>query len=157
MFAGYCTTQTKKCHNITRFGNAGDGGYEGKDRILCVLSQVCMSPPYNPQPNNCIVYSFGIGHNWNFDDAARKYICDMHSFDPCINKQDHERAPMVVIAGDGSGDKLPLQIKCLQWLASPTVSDNQVRLLAYSCWVATKPGGTASTDRRRDKSGLLPL
>ena len=37
------------CPNITRFGGGGDGGYD-----------VCVTPPFKPEPGNCLVYSFGL-------------------------------------------------------------------------------------------------
>ena len=38
-----------KCSAVERVGRALDGGYD-----------VCMSPPFRPQPGNCLVYSFGL-------------------------------------------------------------------------------------------------
>ena len=61
----------------------------------------------------------------------------------------------VVTAGGGSGDKLPLPIKFSQWRASQIASDNQVQLLAFPCGLATKPGETVSTNRRRGEGGPL--
>lgn len=61
--------------------------------------------------------------------------------------------PKVVIAGDGSGDKLPFPIKYSQCRASQTASDNQIQLLAFAGGLATKPGGTVPTNRRV-KGGL---
>ena len=41
-----------------------------------------------------------------------------------------------------------------QWLASHIASDNQVQLLAFSCGLVPKPGGSDSTDRRRGERRL---
>ena len=40
--------------------------------------------PYpNPGGDRCLVYSFGIGWDFKFDDAIAKTGCEVHSFDPC--------------------------------------------------------------------------
>ena len=31
----------------------------------------------------CLVYSFGVGEDFTFDDAMAKRGCEVHSFDPC--------------------------------------------------------------------------
>ena len=38
-----------ECLDVRHMGNRGDGGWD-----------VCLSPPYLPQQNNCLVYSFGL-------------------------------------------------------------------------------------------------
>ena len=47
--------------------------------------------------------------------------------------------PKVVIAGSGTGDKLPVLIKCSSWRASQIAPDNQVQLLKCSCGTALSP------------------
>ena len=47
------------------------------------------------------------------------------------------------------GDKLPLSIKCPSRRASQIASDNQSPTPSLLVWLKNKPGGTASTDRRR--------
>ena len=37
-----------ECLDVRHMGNRGDGGWD-----------VCLSPPYRPQLDNCLVYSFG--------------------------------------------------------------------------------------------------
>jgi hypothetical protein len=70
------------CQNFSRFGRDGDGGYD-----------VCVSPPFRPQPGHCLVYSFGVSGDWSFDEAMSKYGCEIHSFDPSIGKADHIHEP----------------------------------------------------------------
>ena len=47
------------------------------------------------------------------------------------------------------GDKLPLSIKCPSRRASQIASDNQSPTPSLLVWLKNKPGGTASTDRRK--------
>ena len=37
------------------------------------------------QPGSCIVYSFGINYQWDFDDFMSSYGCTVYSFDPGMN------------------------------------------------------------------------
>ena len=37
-------------------------------------------------PNNCLIYSFGIGDDWSFDDEMHTAGCEVYSFDPSINR-----------------------------------------------------------------------
>ena len=67
----------------------------------------------------------------------------------------YSKGSEVVKAGGDSGDKLPLPIKCSQWRTSQTASDNQVQLLAFTCGLATKPGGTVPLTREGAKGGPL--
>ncbi|PVD23470.1 hypothetical protein C0Q70_16742 [Pomacea canaliculata] len=59
------------CTNRIRLGNLYDGGWD-----------VCDDIEHRPQ-SPCLVYSFGINHDFSFDDAVSdKYGCEVHSFDP---------------------------------------------------------------------------
>ena len=58
-------------------GRQGDGGWD-----------VYMDPALVFQSDSCLVYDFGIGNIWEFDDElANKYDCDVRCFDPSINLQ----------------------------------------------------------------------
>ena len=69
----------------------------------------------------------------------------------------YSKGSKVVKARGDSGDKLPLPIKCSQWRMSQTATDNQVYLLALTCGLATKPGGTVPLTREGAKGGPLAL
>jgi hypothetical protein len=54
---------------------------------------VCLDPQVKPTTNTkCLVYSFGINDNWSFDEFMEWYGCQVFSFDPSINKLDHEHS-----------------------------------------------------------------
>ena len=36
-------------------------------------------------PTNCIVYSYGLGADWSFDNALEQAGCEIHGFDPSGN------------------------------------------------------------------------
>ncbi|KAL3869042.1 hypothetical protein ACJMK2_041785 [Sinanodonta woodiana] len=62
------------CRRVLRLGNIDDGGKE-----------VCDDTKYRPR-SSCLVYSFGIGYRFDFDDDAIQYYgCEMHCFDPSMN------------------------------------------------------------------------
>ena len=42
---------------------------------------VCLSNRLRIDPNSCIVYSFGINDDWSYDVHARKFGCEVFSFD----------------------------------------------------------------------------
>lgn len=54
---------------------------------------VCLTDGVAPVYSQCLVYSFGINHQWNFDLAMEKFGCQVYSFDPSmtINQRDPVR------------------------------------------------------------------
>ncbi|KAF2356215.1 hypothetical protein FHG87_013025 [Trinorchestia longiramus] len=42
---------------------------------------VCFDPDLKPQVDDCLVYSFGVGHELSFDMAIADYGCDVFAFD----------------------------------------------------------------------------
>ncbi|KAK3083994.1 hypothetical protein FSP39_006412 [Pinctada imbricata] len=89
------STQTR-CDIQIRLGNVGDGGYD-----------VCEDQRPNPP---CLVYSFGIRNDFSFDDdVARRYGCEVHSFDPGMERKSFRHSDKVFfydtgIAGKDSDD-----------------------------------------------------
>ncbi|XP_069117839.1 probable methyltransferase-like protein 24 [Argopecten irradians] len=93
-FFRYIETKDVICKNDKRLGFQHDGGYN-----------VCFAPPFGLK-KPCIVYSFGIYDDWNFDDAVSKiYKCNVFSFDPSIDKPDHNRSSLIKFQKIGIGTK----------------------------------------------------
>ncbi|XP_052072674.1 uncharacterized protein LOC127710752 [Mytilus californianus] len=64
----------------------------------------CNSYPYKIFVNRpCLVYSFGIGNDFRFDDAMATLGCEVHSFDPSMNVSEHTRESGVVFHTFGIG------------------------------------------------------
>lgn len=40
---------------------------------------ICYDSNLAPNPNDCLVYSFGINDEWSFDDALDQYGCQVRS------------------------------------------------------------------------------
>jgi len=57
-------------------GMIGDGAYD-----LCIEEQFW--PLKNSKDYKCLMYSFGVGNDFSFDDEMAKKGCEVHSFDPC--------------------------------------------------------------------------
>ncbi|CAG5132180.1 unnamed protein product [Candidula unifasciata] len=75
-------------------GHLGDGGWE-----------ICDDPEVRPVPP-CLIYSFGIGRDFSFDDeAARWYKCHVYSFDPTIEWNSYNRSHFVHFYNVGIANK----------------------------------------------------
>ncbi|PVD23466.1 hypothetical protein C0Q70_16738 [Pomacea canaliculata] len=82
------------CTNRIRLGKPDDGGWD-----------VCDDIEHRPQPP-CLVYSFGINHDFSFDDAVSdKYGCEVHSFDPSMGQNDHKHSDRVFFHNLGISDR----------------------------------------------------
>jgi hypothetical protein len=65
--------EPKICPNATMFGREHKGGW-------FVCGDTSLQPVSASE--KCIVYSYGLGADWSFDDAAEKHGCEVHGFDP---------------------------------------------------------------------------
>ncbi|XP_046357543.1 probable methyltransferase-like protein 24 [Haliotis rufescens] len=93
LYHSYVMTIQYECHNIVRLGRVTDGGWE-----------ICGDEMFVPK-SKCLVYSFGVGDDFSFDDAAaRNYKCEVHSFDPSMKQSDHERESTVHFHKKGLAD-----------------------------------------------------
>ncbi|XP_067684513.1 probable methyltransferase-like protein 24 [Haliotis asinina] len=91
-YHSYLDNIDTKCSRKLRMGNLGDGGWE-----------ICDDRTYRPV-KPCIVYSFGINHDFSFDDdTARNYECDVFSFDPSMKTNSYQRSERVRFLNIGIG------------------------------------------------------
>ncbi|XP_063852853.1 probable methyltransferase-like protein 24 isoform X2 [Scylla paramamosain] len=66
---------------------------------------VCMDKQFNISPKKCLVFSFGIGADWSFEDETEgKLGCKVFAFDPTINKETHNRTEKISFFNLGIGD-----------------------------------------------------
>ncbi|XP_037089177.1 methyltransferase-like protein 24 [Pollicipes pollicipes] len=75
----YIETPTVWCRRLSMFGGVctGSGKVDG-DKF------VCLDAEYAPTAGACLVYSFGIAHEWSFDKDVTGYGCQVHAFDPSM-------------------------------------------------------------------------
>ena len=74
------------CEFERDFGNGTDG-----------RKSVCFDPKLRPDPDNCLVYSFGTIHEWTFDEAIADYGCNVFAFDPTIHQASYIRSKKIVV------------------------------------------------------------
>ena len=67
---------------------------------------ICLDPAARPPTNGkCLVYSFGISNDWTFDELMEQYGCQVHSFDPSINKPSHNHSKNIQFHDWGLDDR----------------------------------------------------
>lgn len=64
------------------------------DNTTAVLDgekSMCMDDKIAPIRGKCLIYSFGIGNNWSFEELMEQYGCQVYAFDSMMGKADHDR------------------------------------------------------------------
>ncbi|KAK3102929.1 hypothetical protein FSP39_015005 [Pinctada imbricata] len=93
-YQNYLTTLQYHCKQFVRIGRNVDGGWE-----------VCLDRRYLPG-ESCLVYSFGIKDDWSFDEEMSNYYhCEVNSFDPSLDIQNHTHTPGVHFYNIGLSSK----------------------------------------------------
>lgn len=69
------------CSKMISVGGTYCKGAFDNNKILCLDEDVALTP------NNCTVYSFGIGSDSTFDDQMNYFGCDVFMFDPTVSPQ----------------------------------------------------------------------
>ncbi|BFZ22419.1 hypothetical protein BsWGS_25458 [Bradybaena similaris] len=81
------------CSDILRVGHVTDGGWD-----------VCNDKPFAPKAP-CVVYSFGIGDDFSFDNAVvRHFGCKVYSFDPSMSMESKQRSDKTFFYKQGIAD-----------------------------------------------------
>ncbi|CAG2255038.1 unnamed protein product [Mytilus edulis] len=89
----YLTSLQIHCTQVIRPGILKDGGWN-----------VCHDVKYRP-PVNCLVYDFGIGNDFVFDDDITKiYGCEVHGFDPTMKMKSRRRSEKAWFHDVGIGE-----------------------------------------------------
>ncbi|KAK3891506.1 hypothetical protein Pcinc_004596 [Petrolisthes cinctipes] len=84
-------TKRYACANKTQLGGIMVSYRQSIRPFLDGEKWICYEPSLDPDPKDCLVYSFGIGNEWSFDDAMDKYGCQVYSFDPTMNRPNFKR------------------------------------------------------------------
>ncbi|XP_048739266.2 uncharacterized protein LOC125653733 isoform X1 [Ostrea edulis] len=94
IYLRYISKHQILCKEMLRLGNIVDGGWD-----------ICHDVRFRPG-STCIVYSFGIDYDFSFDeDMEKTYGCDVFSFDPSMNMDDHKHSDHIRFYRVGLGDK----------------------------------------------------
>ncbi|XP_012945209.1 uncharacterized protein LOC106013592 [Aplysia californica] len=92
IFFRYLENKDVRCEKDQRLGGMHDGGWN-----------VCLSPPY-VLGNPCIVFSFGIGYDWQFDDTVSQiYDCTVLAFDPSMTEPNEHLSTRIKFKAIGVG------------------------------------------------------
>ncbi|XP_067657291.1 probable methyltransferase-like protein 24 [Haliotis asinina] len=77
-------------------------GYQCQNKEFMGNWPVCWDEDYKPR-DPCLVYSFGIGNDFSFDDAMAERGCTVYSFDPSMGVTDHKHSERVFFKNIGLG------------------------------------------------------
>lgn len=82
------------CNKMSSFGGKPPAPDAGR-------KMVCLDDRFNIQPGNCVVFSFGVGNEWSFEDDFDKFGCRVYAYDPTMGKKDHQRSKNVKFFAKG--------------------------------------------------------
>ena len=92
---------TTSCRVLHYFGGFVRDFFVDGQRPVCLDPAVIPElPSYNDwvkleDYTKCLVYSFGINHEWSFDDAMEKFECQVFSFDPSMYSPNYNRTDQI--------------------------------------------------------------
>ncbi|RXG69423.1 hypothetical protein Avbf_02779 [Armadillidium vulgare] len=93
------TVPKRICKKLVRFGGRFC-------RKLPGAKSICLDNDVKPPLKDCLVYSFGVGHDFSFDGSALQYGCEVFAFD---DDESHRKYPIQMAYGDG------VSIGIIQW------------------------------------------
>ncbi|XP_042867587.1 uncharacterized protein LOC122250296 [Penaeus japonicus] len=88
----FLTNPTASCKKLRRLGGRSClGAYDG-------AKLVCLDTGVAPTARNCLVYSFGVGNDFTFDEQMQDFGCEVHAFDHDADHDvyDHRIGPSVI-------------------------------------------------------------
>ena len=88
-------TNQSSCQIAQYFGGQMVTSADGRSVAMDGQKAVCLDSAIAPNPDRCLVYSFGISNEWSFDDAMELYGCQIFSFDPSMNVSHHNRTESI--------------------------------------------------------------
>ncbi|CAL4084491.1 unnamed protein product, partial [Meganyctiphanes norvegica] len=68
------------CRKMVRFGGSYCKKNPDNEKYVCLDEGLAL------KSRNCTVYSFGVGDDTTFDDAASQYGCEVFMFDPSLDQ-----------------------------------------------------------------------
>ncbi|XP_078376176.1 putative methyltransferase-like protein 24 isoform X2 [Oculina patagonica] len=91
------STQGAVCADVRRIGGLPQGPH-GAPRPLGPdgMWYVCFDEEVMLLPGWCVVYSFGTGDDFSFDEKMANYGCKVFAFDPSMGKEDHNHSAGVM-------------------------------------------------------------
>ena len=99
-------TNRSSCELIHDFGGVmlrNPSGIDGQ-------KAVCLDPQVAPNPDNCLVYSFGINNEWSFDEQMENYGCQVFAFDPSMSRGPHDHSAAIHFYDWGLSDRDEVKI-----------------------------------------------
>ncbi|XP_047469026.1 uncharacterized protein LOC125025125 [Penaeus chinensis] len=82
------------CANMKTFGGP-PRGKKGSSK------NVCLDARFGVVPGKCVVFSFGINHDWSFEDEMAEFGCKVFAYDPTMDVESHQRSPNVQFFATG--------------------------------------------------------
>ncbi|RMX44999.1 hypothetical protein pdam_00021505 [Pocillopora damicornis] len=91
------STQGAVCSDVRRIGGLPQGPH-GAPRPLGPdgMWYVCFDEEVHLESGSCIVYSFGTGDDFSFDEKMVEHGCRVFAFDPSMGKEDHNHSAGVM-------------------------------------------------------------
>ncbi|XP_043246991.1 uncharacterized protein LOC122394298 [Amphibalanus amphitrite] len=92
---------TSSCKRMFKMGGlaSGKGCLTDGDKHVCLDEPLSLAAAHD----DCLIYSFGINYDWSFDEAARAFGCEVHSFDPSIDYPEGRRSDGITFHHFGIG------------------------------------------------------
>lgn len=87
-------TNRSSCGLIHDFGGWLNPGLS-KPTAFDGQKAVCLDDKIAPNPDKCLVYSFGINYEWSFDEEMEYYGCHVYSFDPSMDDVQHDHTTRI--------------------------------------------------------------